>query len=162
MHHHARRDSYLISTDPALYDVDAIHRLIANTPWARGMPRTTLVKALANGINFPIYKVTPNPPRGELLTTIGVARVVTDRATYAYLTDVIIEESARGEGLARWLMEVILSHPDLQGLRRFALLTRDAHGLYAKFGFKNLEDPKRYMEVHDPHVYVRPETLREE
>lgn len=162
MHYAARRLNFLASTDPDLLDVDAIHRLIAREYWARGMPRATLVRALAHSLNFALYLATPAPPHGERLSTIGIARVVTDRATFAYLTDVVIDEPYRGEGLGSWLMEIILAHPDLQGLRRFALLTRDAHALYAKFGFKNLDDPRRYMELHNPTVYAPPPDPRPE
>ncbi|MFN7629184.1 MAG: GNAT family N-acetyltransferase [Pirellula sp.] len=84
---------------------------------------------------------------------VGFARVITDRATFAYLCDVYVLPEYRGRGLARWLMEVVVAHPDLQGLRRFVLVTRDAHGLYEKFGFKPLARPEGYMELHRPNIY---------
>jgi N-acetylglutamate synthase-like GNAT family acetyltransferase len=86
---------------------------------------------------------------------IGFARVITDAASFAYLADVFIDEHYRGQGLSNWLMKVILSHPDLQGLRRFMLGTRDAHGLYKQFGFSPLSSPERWMQIHNPDVYKK-------
>ena len=86
---------------------------------------------------------------------IGFARVITDRATFAYLADVFILADYRGRGLARWLVECVIGHPELQGLRRWMLATLDAHGLYEKFGFTPLKRPQRYMELHDPEIYQR-------
>lgn len=86
---------------------------------------------------------------------IGFARVISDMASFAYLADVFVDEIYRGRGLSKWLMEVILSHPDLQGLRRFMLATRDAHGLYKQFGFSQLSLPERWMQIHNPHPYKK-------
>lgn len=150
MHPHYRFDEHVITNDPEWFDVDAAHALISSTRWAKGMPIEVLRKALPHAINYGVYHAPGNGQR----RMVGVARVVTDRATFAYLTDVVIEESSRGKGLSKALMTVMLAHPDLQGLRRFALLTLDTHGLYEKFGFRNLDNPRRYMERFDPHVYA--------
>ena len=128
---------FSITTDPAQIDVDAALALLRDTYWAAGMTRDTLAKALANSLCFGIL-------RGD--TLVGLARVVTDRATFAYLTDVVIAGPERGRGLAHRLMEAILAHPDLQGLRRVALLTSDAMKLYEDFGFTAGSGSLTYME----------------
>jgi GNAT superfamily N-acetyltransferase len=158
MHVEARRDGFLISTDPSRIDLDLVHAFLRDIYWCAGIPRDTVWKGIENSITFGVYE---DDARAAATTQkramqFGFARVVTDRATFAYLTDVFILDNYRGRGLSAWLMEIILEHPDLQGLRRFCLLTRDAHGLYAKFGFKPLPDPSRYMELWDPEVYTRP------
>src|SRR5690349_15792915 len=121
------RGEFTVSTDRARLDFDTAHRLLDATYWAKGMPRDTLRAAIENSLTFGLY---------HHRKTIGLARVVTDYSTMAYLTDVVIDESYRGQGLAVWMMEGILAHPRLQGLRRFLLLTSDAHGLYEKLGFR--------------------------
>jgi GNAT superfamily N-acetyltransferase len=108
------------------------------------VPRATVERALRNCLPFGIF---------EGSRQVGVARVITDRATFAYLADVFIDEGSRGRGLSKWLMATIQNHPDLQGLRRFMLGTRDAHGLYAQFGFRPLAHPEIFMEIHHPDVY---------
>jgi GNAT superfamily N-acetyltransferase len=122
-----REDGYAVSTDPARLDVDAIHGFLVTAYWCPGIPRETVVRAIAGSIPFGLYA-----PDG---TQAGFARVVTDRATFAYLGDVFVLEEHRGRGLGVWLVDRIVAHPDLQGLRRFHLATADAHGLYARFGF---------------------------
>lgn len=117
---------FTISTDRARLDVDAALALLHRTDWAAQMPRAVLARAVANSVCFGVY-------RGREL--VGLARVVSDLSTYAYLTDVVIGEGHRGRGLGRWLVECILAHPDFQNLRRIALLTSDAQDLYARFGF---------------------------
>jgi GNAT superfamily N-acetyltransferase len=117
---------FAITTDPAAADVDAVHAFLRRSYWAEGIPRDTVARAIANSIPFSVF-------HGH--DQIGLARVITDRATYAYLSDVYILEAYRGRGLSRWLMETIMAHPDLQGLRRFSLTTRDADGLYRRYGF---------------------------
>ena len=133
-----------ISTDPARIDLLAVHDFLTKSYWAKGIPVETVRRSIANSLCFGIYH------EGR---QIGFARVVSDLATFAYLADVFVLEPYRGRGLSRWLMQCILSHPDLQGLRRWILLTRDAHALYSKYGFKPLKSPERYMELHRPDVY---------
>ena len=117
------RDGYTISDDPARVDVDAVHRYLHDESyWARGVPREVVERSIAGSLPFGLYA-----PDGSLA---GFARVVTDRATYGYLADVFMLDSHRGAGLGVWLVEVVLSHPELQGLRRWVLFTEDAHGLY--------------------------------
>jgi GNAT superfamily N-acetyltransferase len=134
------RDGYTISDDPARVDVDAVHRYLHDESyWARGVPRDVVERSIAGSLPFGLYA-----PDGSLA---GFARVVTDRATYGYLADVFMLDSHRGTGLGVWLVEVVLSHPELQGLRRWVLFTEDAHGLYERFGFGPGRTPERYMEL---------------
>jgi len=104
-------------------------------------------RSIAHSLNFGVYSTT----EGQ----VGFARVITDRATFAYLADVFVIEAHRSKGLSKLLMQAIMAHPELQGLRRWLLATWDAHGLYAQFGFKPLEKPERIMERVDPDVYMR-------
>jgi GNAT superfamily N-acetyltransferase len=131
------RDNFTISTDPARLDIDAICDFLTRSYWANGRPRQRTERALKNSLVFGIYE-------GE--KQIGVARVVTDYSIFAYLCDVFIHEDYRMHGLGKWLMQTIHNHPDLQGLRRWALVTRDAHGLYRQFGWAGLNDPSSWME----------------
>ena len=127
----SRADGYRISTDPALLDVDAIVHWIGDLSyWAKGRPRSVIEKSLAHSLCFGIYQATD---RGE--QQVGIARVVTDYATFGWLCDVYIDEAQRGQGLGKWLVATIVSHPDLATIRRIMLATRDAHGLYRQFGF---------------------------
>ena len=132
------RDGYRITTDTGAQDVDAIHAYLARSYWAEGIPREVVARAVAGSLCFGLF---------ENARQIGLARVVTDRATYAYLCDVYVLEEWQGRGLGKWMMEVVMAHPDLQGLRRFTLATRDAHGLYERYGFTPLGHPTRYMEI---------------
>jgi GNAT superfamily N-acetyltransferase len=136
---------YEITSDPARFDVDAIHDFLARSYWSPGIPRDIVERALANSLCFGVLYEDRQ---------VGFARVVTDKATFAYLADVFILPEHRGMGLAKQLIEDVLRHPDLQGLRRFLLATRDAHTLYAKFGFKPLARPDRIMEIHNPDAYA--------
>ena len=129
--------SISITTDPSRIDIDAALALLRQTYWAKEMPRETLAKAIAHSLCFGVLRDD---------TLVGLARVVTDRATHAYLTDVVIDPAMRGQGLAHRLMEEILGHPDLQGLRRFALITSDAMRLYEDFGFTVGSGTSTYME----------------
>ena len=131
------RDQFTISTDPARLDINAIADMLSRAYWAKGRPRERTERALANSLVFGVFE-------GE--RQIGLARVVSDYAIFAYLCDVFIHEDYRGRGLSKWLMETIHGHPDLQGLRRWALITSDAHGLYQQFGWSLLANPERWME----------------
>ena len=138
------RDGFIISTDPARIDLDVVHGFLAGSYWAEGIPREVVRRSIEHSLCFGLYQ-----DRRQ----IGFARVITDRATFAYLGDVFVLEAFRGHGLARWLLEVIQSHPELQGLRRWVLLTRDAHALYRQVGWSSLAAPDRYMERWFKDVY---------
>ncbi|MBC9879053.1 GNAT family N-acetyltransferase [Bradyrhizobium sp. INPA01-394B] len=136
---------YEISTDPHRLDVSVIHKFLAeDSYWSRGIPRSTVDRAIENSLCFGVYLGAAE---------VGFARVVTDRSTFALLADVFILEAHRGKGLSKALMRLVVEHPDLQGLRRFLLLTSDAHGLYSQFGFEPIGSPSRFMEVLRPNVY---------
>jgi len=147
MHREWQRDGFTISTDPARLDLDGIYAYLGNSYWASGIPRDVFERSVRHALCFGVY---------EGARQVGFARVVTDFATVAYVGDVFVLEAWRGRGLSRWLMEVVMAHPELQGFRRWILLTRDAHGLYTKFGFTPLGDPGRWMEVWAPDVYKAP------
>jgi N-acetylglutamate synthase-like GNAT family acetyltransferase len=129
-------------------DLDWIHRMLSSSYWAKGIPRETVLRSLRHSLAFALF---------EDGRQVGFARAITDRATYAYLADVVVEEERRGRGLGRALVGVVLAHPDLQGLRRVALATRDAHALYARFGFAALAHPASHMEVVRHGLYERRE-----
>lgn len=144
---------YLISADPTKLDLDLIHKFLSERSyWARGIPRDVVARSIANSLCFGAYAVA-NPTAQNDWPQIGFARVTTDRATFAYLADVFILPEHRGKGLSKRLMEAILAHPDLQGLRRWMLATADAHELYQRFGFTGLSQPDRFMQLHNPNVY---------
>lgn len=146
------RGEYTISADPARLDIDVIHEFLTESYWASGVPLDVVKRSIEQSLAFGLY----NGHR-----QIGFARVVTDFATFAYLADVFVLDEFRGEGLGKWMIDVVVSHPDLAGLRRWMLATRDAHGLYRKFGFTELRQPERWMEKHDPNVYASPDTASE-
>ncbi len=131
------RGVYTISTDTSRMDATVIHRYLSSAYWAEGRPRAAVEKSIRHSLCFGVFE-------GE--SQIGFARVITDHTIYANLCDLFILESHQGQGLGQWLMECIMAHPDLRELRRWSLVTRDAHGLYARFGFQPLADPGRYME----------------
>jgi len=139
-----RRDGFIISTDPARIDLDVVHGFLTGSYWAEGIPPEVVRRSIEHSLCFGLYQ-----DRRQ----IGFARVITDRATFAYLGDVFVLEAFRGRGLARWLLEVVQSHPELQGLRRWVLLTRDAHALYRQAGWTSLAAPDRYMERWFEGVY---------
>ncbi len=142
-----KKDGFLISTDKSKLDVDVIFDYLSNRSyWAKGVPLEKVKQAIENSICYGVYE-------GKSL--IGFARVVTDKATIAYIADVFILETHRGKGLSKWLMECILKHPELQGFRRWLLLTKDAHGLYNQFGFNAPEEPETYMELRKKDVYKK-------
>jgi GNAT superfamily N-acetyltransferase len=136
------RDGYVISTDPARLDVDVIHEFLRGSYWSPNVPRDVVERAIAHSIPFGLYA-----PGGA---QVGFARVVSDRAAFAYVGDVFVLEAHRGRGLGVWLMEAILAHPELQGLRRWHLATRDAHELYRRFGFGPPRDPAGQMFLERP------------
>lgn len=138
------KGTFTVTCDPARVDRAVIADFLASSYWARGIPAATVEKSLANSLCFALLD-------GDRL--VGFARVISDHATIAYLGDVFVLPEYRGQGLSKWLMECITSHPELQGLRRWILATRDAHGLYEKFGFTPLKRPEIFMERHDPNVY---------
>ena len=125
-------------------DVDAVHAFLTRCFWARGISRELVAKSIAHSLCFGLFHEKAQ---------IGFARVVTDYSTYAYLCDVYVLEDYRGKGLGKWMMEFLMGHPELQGLRRFQLATRDAHGLYRPFGFERLVKPERHMEIFRPGMY---------
>ena len=136
---------YSITTDPQKLDLDAIHAFLTRSFWAEGIPKATVAKSIANSLCFGVFDGNQQ---------VGFARVVTDRATYAYLCDVYVLESHRGLGLGKWLIDTVMAHPDLQGLRRFQLVTRDAHGLYNRHGFETPANPDRQMEIFKHGMYL--------
>jgi GNAT superfamily N-acetyltransferase len=135
----ARRDGYLLSTDASRIDLAAVKRFLDASYWARGIPTDVVERSIRGSLAFGLYA-----PDGAM---IGLARVITDHATFAYLSDVWIEPEHRGRGLSKWLVDEILAHPGLAGLRRWMLATKDAHGLYARAGFVPLSQPGWWMEI---------------
>jgi GNAT superfamily N-acetyltransferase len=135
---------YELSTDKERLDVQTIHAFLTQSYWAPGIPKSIVQQAIAGSMCFGVYQ---GPVQ------VGFARVITDKATFAYLADVFILDAHRGRGLSKRLMEYILAHPDLQGLRRFMLAANDAHGLYRRFGFAEPKNPARFMEIVRPDVY---------
>jgi ribosomal protein S18 acetylase RimI-like enzyme len=148
----ARQGGYLLSTDPARLDFAAVHAYLTRSYWSPGITRTLVERAAAHSLCTGLYIDPLDAAGGE---QVGYARVVTDRATFAYLADVYVLEQHRGRGLSKWLMRFITAHPDLQTLRRFLLGTRDAHGLYTRFGFGPLADPTRMMEILRPDAHLQ-------
>ena len=140
-----RRGEFVISTSRERLSLDVIHGFLANCYWANGIPREVVARSIEHSLCFGVYEAGG--------AQVGFARVVSDFATVAYLGDVFVLETHRGRGLSKWLMECIVQHPALQNLRRWILLTRDAHGLYSQFGFTAVQAPERYMELHQPNVY---------
>lgn len=144
-----QKGEFLISTDKLRLDLEVIHDFLANQSyWAQGRDLEVIKRGIDNSLNFGVYQ-------GD--RQIGFARVVTDYATFAWLADVFVLEEYRGQGLGKWLIALILSHPRLQGFRRWALATKDAHELYRNFGFDELRRPERWMERPDPNMRERPD-----
>ena len=139
-----KKTGYSISTDKSKLDFEVIHQFLTQSYWSKNIPLELVKKAAANSLCFGVYYNE---------TQIGYARIISDTTSFAYLADVFIVEEHRGKGLSKWLMQYIIDHPDLQGLRRWMLGTRDAHELYKKFGFKAMAAPDRFMELHFPNVY---------
>jgi GNAT superfamily N-acetyltransferase len=141
-----RRGEYVISTDKRRLDIRKVHEFLSTAYWSQNVPLATVERAIENSMVFGLY---------HGMQQAGMARIITDRATFAYVSDVFILEPHRGQGLGQWLMRVVRDHPELQRLRRWMLATRDAHGLYQKSGFTPLNAPERFMEVWDPEIYTR-------
>lgn len=135
---------YAISTDSSRFDVEMIYTFLTNCYWAKGIPRETVQRSIDNALCFGVFD-------GD--RQVGFARVITDRATYGYIGDVFILESHRGRGLSKLLMKAVMEHPELQGFRRWSLVTDDAHGLYRQFGFTPPANPQKYMELLNADVY---------
>ncbi len=138
------KEGFIISTDMEKFDIEFIHSFLTRSYWAAGISTEIVKRSMDGSICFGVF---------ENDKQIGFARVITDKATFAYLADVFIIEKFQGRGLSKLLMEFIMSHPDLQGLRRIMLATRDAHGLYKKFGFTPLTNAERWMQIHRPDIY---------
>jgi len=141
---------FFMSTNYADFDMDRVFQWLSHEAyWSKGIPRTTLERSFENSLAFGLF----HESEGQ----VGVARMVTDKAVFAYLADVFIAKNYRGFGLGQWLMEVILQHPDLQGLRRMLLATSDMHALYRKFGFSDAHGSKLLMEIVRPDIYQKSE-----
>ena len=135
------QNEFVISTDKSKLNVDIVHNYLCNESyWAKNIPVEIVKKSIDGSCCFGLY-INEN----SIFKQIGFARVVSDCATFAYLADVFIVDTYRGKGLSKWLMETIMNCPELQGLRRWLLATKDAHGLYTKFGFSALDKPERIM-----------------
>jgi GNAT superfamily N-acetyltransferase len=139
-----KRDGFTVSTEKERLDRGVIHEFLRGSYWAKGIPREVVDRSIENSLCFGLYD-------GDAL--VGFARVISDNATFGYLADVFVLESHRGRGLATWFMEVVMAHPDLRGIRRWMLVTADAHGLYRKVGFTEPSKPERIMEKLLPDPY---------
>jgi len=139
------KDEFCISTDKTRLDIDSIHDFLSTKAyWSLNIPRERVQKAIENSLCFGVFHNEKQ---------IGFARIITDFSTAAYLCDVYILEDHRGKGLSKWLMEAVMGHPELQGLRRWMLVTGDAHGLYRQFGWTDIAEPSKWMELHNKNVY---------
>jgi N-acetylglutamate synthase-like GNAT family acetyltransferase len=139
-----QKDEFTITTDKTKLDIAVIHSFLTRSYWATGISSALVQRSIDGSLCFGVFQGNAQ---------IGFARVITDFATFGYLADVFILEEYRGKGLSKWLMEVILDHPELQGFRRLLLATRDAHGLYRQYGFTALPHPEIWMQIHHPEVY---------
>lgn len=148
MAHEINDGGFVLSDDPARFDLARAHRWISGQSyWAAGIPFDTFARACANSLVAGVHA-----PDGSMA---AMARVVTDRATFGWVCDVFVDDAFRGQGLGKRLMAYLKGHPDLQGFRRLHLATRDAHGLYRQFGFTDLTNAENWMEIRDPDVYRR-------
>ncbi len=144
-----RREGFVISTDASKLDAGVVHRWLSESSyWVPGIPLDVVRRGIEGSLNFGLYAE-------DGTRTIGLARVISDYATFAYICDVFVLDEFRGHGLGVWLMECVAAHPQLQGLRRWMLGTKDAHGLYEKTGFTAVAAPDRWMERADPDAYKR-------
>jgi GNAT superfamily N-acetyltransferase len=151
MSHLWSSEHFFITDDPDAIDFNVVHGFLSTCYWSHSIPQDVVRRAIDHSLCFSIFAIAPSQDQPP--AQVGFARVITDHATFAYLCDVFVLESHRGHGLSKRLMESIIAHPALQGLRRFCLLTRDAHGLYAQYGFTPMPDPTRYMEVARSDMY---------
>ena len=138
---HEVSQEFEISTDPSRLDIEVIHQFLCTSYWAEGRSRAVVERSIGHSLCFGVYVAGRQ---------VAFARVVSDRAVFAYLMDVFVIPEFRGRGISKTLMRAVIDHPELQGLRVFLLGTRDAHGLYAQFGFRPLEEPDRWMAIYDP------------
>lgn len=138
--------SFVVSTDPALLQIEVIHGFLRTTYWSPDIPKEFVERAIKHSLCFGLY---------EGAAQIGFARVVSDRASFAYLADVFVLPEYRGRGLSKFMMKCIKEHPELQNLRRWMLATADAHELYRQFGFSQIKKPERLMEIVDADIYQR-------
>jgi GNAT superfamily N-acetyltransferase len=153
-----RRDDYLISTERARLDIPLIHTYLSqSTYWASGRSFEVVKRSIDNSLCFGLYQTSIEGKQDQ----VGFARVITDYATFAWLADVFILEEQRVQGLGKWLTDVIISHPNLQGFRRWVLATKDAHELYRRVGFRELHRPERWMERPDPNMQESPDYWQE-
>lgn len=142
------KEDFCISTEKEKLDIDSIHEFLSKKAyWSLNIPKEVVVRAIEHSLCFGVY---------HNQTQLGFARIISDFSTIAYLGDVYILEAYRGKGLSKWLVETIMAHPKLQGLRRWILLTGDAHGLYRQFGWTDIADPSKWMELHNKNVYSPP------
>jgi GNAT superfamily N-acetyltransferase len=141
-------DAYEISTDPARLEISFIHEFLRQSYWARNIPREVVERSIRHALCFGAFL------QGR---QVAFARAVTDRATFVYVADVFVDPAHRGRGVSKQLMRAILEHPDLQGVRRFLLATKDAHGLYQQFGFKPVPNPQDFLTIHFPDIYQKPD-----
>ena len=139
------RGKFTITTNPEDQDLEVIHGFLNQSYWAKGIPKETVARSVKGSLCFALLSDGKQ---------IGFARVISDLATIAYIGDVFVLPEYRGQGLSKWLMECISSHPDLQRMRRWMLATADAHGLYEKYGFTALKQPSVFMERYNPNVYL--------
>ena len=140
-----QQNEYLISNDKSKLDIAFIHHFLSvESYWAKNIPVDVVKKSIEGSLCFGLYLAGKQ---------IGFARMITDGATFGYLADVFVDANHRGKGLSKWLMQTIMQHPDLQGLRRISLATKDAHGLYEQFGFKPLNDADRFMQIKRENPY---------
>ncbi len=142
------KDNYTISTDKSKIDINYVHTFLSQSYWSPGVRVQVVKKAMKGSLCFGVYYNNTQTPPG--CRQVGYARIITDKATFAWLADVFIDENHRGNGLGKWLIETILSHPGLQDLRRILLATKDAHKLYEQCGFTLITNPERFM-VYNPH-----------
>lgn len=138
------KDEFILTTDKSKIDINTVHHFLRHSYWAQNIPLAVVQQSIEGSLCFSLLHPTAQ---------IGFARVITDGATFGYLADVFIDEAWRGRGLSKWMMEAIVQHPSLKGLRRILLATRDAHGLYAQFDFTPITNPENFMQIHRPGLY---------
>ncbi|MGN6124348.1 MAG: GNAT family N-acetyltransferase [Sphingomonas oligoaromativorans] len=136
--------SWTLSFDPRALDLDTIHGFLTTSYWSPSIPRETVARAIAGSLCVGAYRERRQ---------IGFARVVSDRATFAYLADVFVLDEARGQGIGRAMVRALMEHPELQGLRRWFLATLDAHGVYEALGWQPVAHPERLLEITVPDIY---------